>query len=196
MTDPALALATCTAGGRLLPPSRPASPLDISFWPAAQPKSRSAAATDGRTAGQPAARPSGSTQSAAVERGGASGGDVPRLLGTYSNVSGHLWQYVVAVDTPQGSVTALLSDLHWPLQPPSPPSPLVTQYALHHHGASCNDGAAAFAPAGCATHVTSTTQIDLFSSPGTPHANGTHGWGLFLLAPRLEGGEPVTCNGR
>ena len=145
LTDPALALATCTSGGKLLPPSKPLSPLDLSFWAAAQPK-----------------------------MGGA---DVSRLLGTYSNISGHFWQYVLAVDTPRGTASIFLSDLHWPLRQLSSP-PLSQQYALHTHGAKCDEGAAS---AGCVSHVTPTTQIELFSSPGTCHTNGTHSWGLFML---------------
>ena len=124
-TDAALANATCRADGGLLPPAKPLTPLDRTWWPAARgtPRGRGTLHTS-----------RGGPSSSSVGAGGLS---LRRLLGSYScarvrmteggggggtggeagtPARGQYWQYVVAIDTPCETAPRLTParDLYWP----------------------------------------------------------------------------------
>ena len=181
-TDAALALATCRADGRLLPPAKPLTPLDRSWG---------AAAEAGWLVG---------SYSAPAGGGGAAadGGDRPSAAGE-DELSPLLWQYVVAIDTPCGSAPPLnvARDLYWPPPPVNASTrelarvevrPRARQFAMHRWGTACRQGEPAYEPSSCVALVGgATADFTMCTTPGSKFANGTHSWALSTLAPLLPG---------
>ena len=202
-TDATLALATCRADGILLQAAKPLTPLDRTWWTAQE--------TQGAGGAQGAQR---------TEGAGGTWNSPSWLLGSYSNLSGAVWQYVVAVDTPCTSAEPirLASDLYWP-----PDHPVASgSYAAWTWGARCEHDEPAYRRTSCvqllptapsegasgtAEGAGGTTVREgrggggsdglvACTTPGSPFPNGTHAWALTTLAPLLPGpgwallGEP------
>ena len=172
-TDARLVLATCRADGILLPPSKPLSPLDRTWWP------------------PPPAPPHALPIPPSW------------LLGSYSRVGTVLWQYVLAVDAPCETTRPvdLRAELYWPPEAKSssgdveqtasldassssPPS----SYAVLRWGAACTNGEPAYSRSSCVSFVDKEAHRLHVCTPGAKFPNGTHAWALATLAPVLPGG--------
>ena len=95
-----------------------------------------------------------------------------RLLGSHATVGGlsaATWLYVLAVDTPGGAAVV-------PAALPGAPTATSSRFAVWRWGA--DDARVSFVDAAAPLRVESAPR----------HANGTHAWSLYTLAPVLEGG--------
>ena len=167
-TDAPLVLRTCRADGVLLPPSKPLSPLDRTWWPPAD----------------------GTSGSVTV--------DLRWLLGSYSRVNASLWQYVVAIDAPCATTRAIdvRTELYWPpadvamdtnIDGGAPSA--AAAHAVLQWGARCAHDEPAYTPGSCVARIDAASpSLHACTTPGGKFPNGTHSWSLTTLAPILPGG--------
>ena len=166
LTDASLALATCMADGTLLQPAKPLTPLDRTWWEAAQ----------------------GTLQGKATRELLGSYSRVGTALWQYV--------VAIDTPCATASPLSPVADLYWPTDAIVGRYAMLHRSggaAGAWWEGVCKDGESAYTPGSCVSLVAATeadgatTTFRACSDPGAPSPNGTHAWSVTTLAPLLPG---------